>query len=350
MSDNRQLDELLNAYMDGQLTERRLTEVKRLLQHDIAVQNRLKELEKIRALVAALPREQAPADIVANVKQKLERRSLVASEMQDFDRDLGARHLLYRRLISAAAIIVLAIVLAGVIFVIVGPQPAPKNNITSANWNSRRVTTSTSLRAAAKAAPNALPLHTETTIAAETAETRHAIAVPDYFSARLELTAVPSDALDAFIKRSLVDNGITLIQLPVRETHPGVYDLRCSRASLRSFLADLATIWDKFDSAALVVATADPARNVIVPDVTAKQIDEIVSQTNLARSIQLAQDIGALNAVAGPYAGTAIARGTNVESLPIPKPVLTSPDTTSKQVAAGEPEMLSFVIQITAPR
>lgn len=344
MNDNRELDELLNAYMDGQLTERRRTEVKRLLQHDPQIAQRLTELQKIQALVAALPTVHAPDQITDQVSQKLERRSIAGSDTAAFDRNEGARQLLWRRAVSIAAIVALAVVLAGVVFTIVGPKSPKKVQIVSENWINNEIPLPESI----STKPALTPTIPAGDLAAAAAQQPPSI---QNFTGRLELTTAMFNGVDAFVKRSLVDNGIMLIELPVAETQTGVYNLRCSRTALDSFLADLATVWDKFDSVTLAVATGEPDHDIIVENATAKQIVEIVNQTDIAKSIELAQNIAALNAMTRNLPQTTFAVKTDVESLPIPKPVMTSSEIRPKTPGSLEhSRMVSLVIQIKVPQ
>jgi len=352
MNDNRKLDELLNAYMDGQLTERHRTEVKRLLYNDPQMAQRLTALQKVRALVAALPTVHAPDQIVHQVREKLERRSITPSDTADFDRDAGARQLLWRRAISVAAIVALAVVLAAVIFTIVGPESPQKTHIVSENWMTDQIPMPESVgKKAALSGRTDQPPAAPAPLGSLTAAQDHQPAPPQNFTGRLELTTAMFSGVDAFVKRSLLDNGIVLIELPVSETQTGVYNLRCSRTALGSFMDDLATIWDKLDSATLAVATDKPDHNIIVENATAKQIIEIVTQTDMAKSIELAQNAAAMNALTRDLPQTTLAAKTDVESLPIPKPVMTSSEISPKSPAAPQPgEMINLAIQITSPQ
>ena len=62
--ENQNTEELLNSYIDGELTEREKTEVQRLISHDAQVAQRLRELQKSKMLVSSLPRAKAPAKIL----------------------------------------------------------------------------------------------------------------------------------------------------------------------------------------------------------------------------------------------------------------------------------------------
>ena len=55
MNDKNKIDEMLNAFLDGQLSQRKEPEVKRLLQHDPEIAARLSELEKVQSLILPTP-------------------------------------------------------------------------------------------------------------------------------------------------------------------------------------------------------------------------------------------------------------------------------------------------------
>ena len=167
------------------------------------------------------------------------------------------------------------------------------------------------------------------------------------FRGKLELKTEMFNGVDAFVKRSLVDSGIMLIELPVSETQKGFYNVRCSRTTLSLFVADLASIWDKFDSATLYVETGQPVTDVVVENIAAHQVDDIIAERNFEKAVTLAKNTAALNALSTDLPGTALAMETDVDSLPIPKPVLTAGDNKPKTMTdIDETEMIEMVIHI----
>jgi hypothetical protein len=345
MYDKNKLDEMLNAYMDGRLSERSRTEVKRLLQHDPQIETRLIELKKIRSLLAALPVAQAPYDLVENVKTKIEQRSFTRPGINYLDKKEGARQLLWRRAVSIAAIVTLAVALAAVVYIIVGPQSSDEKHIVSENWINKEIPLPESVPTRAPA--NTPPADNKPPVQAPAIAAMKQPPLPEQFTGRLELDTAFYTGVDAFIKRALVDNGITLIELPMAQSEKGVYTLSCSRKAAELFIADLATIWDRFDSTTLRVDTGEPGKDVVVENVTAKQINQIITQTDIAKSIELARDTAAFNSVTRNLAGTMLAADTEVNSLTIPKPVLTS---AKKPQGDGETETIKLVIQINNTR
>ena len=134
MKENRNIDELLNSFIDGELTARQRTEAQRLIAHDAQVAQRLRELQKCKTLVSSLPYVEAPAEMLEVVKTSLERRTLLGQQSSAFDQRAGARHLLVRKVLSAAAMIGLVAVLAAVIYTIVGPESSPQKPVVMEDW------------------------------------------------------------------------------------------------------------------------------------------------------------------------------------------------------------------------
>jgi hypothetical protein len=121
------MDQLLNSYIDGELADRQRTEVQRLIAHDPQVAQRVQELQKCKILVNSLPRAEAPGRMLERIKIALESKTIAALEPSGSERRRGAKHLLVRRVLSAAAMIALVAVLGTVVYTIVVPkkvQPA----------------------------------------------------------------------------------------------------------------------------------------------------------------------------------------------------------------------------------
>lgn len=71
------LDELLSAYLDGELTETERAEVDALLKQDVSVRRRLEALQGTVELISALPRRSAPPSLMEDVMSRLERDELL---------------------------------------------------------------------------------------------------------------------------------------------------------------------------------------------------------------------------------------------------------------------------------
>ena len=80
MKPNPNLDELLSSFMDGELSPRQRTEVQRMAAHDPAVARRLRQLQNCRTLFCSLPPAEAPGDMLEQIRQSLERKTLLQEQ------------------------------------------------------------------------------------------------------------------------------------------------------------------------------------------------------------------------------------------------------------------------------
>jgi len=228
MKEESDIIELLNSFIDGELSERQKTEVQRLIAHDPKIARRLQQLQKCRLLVASLPYEQAPIDMAEQVRIALERKALLAEQPFAIDERRGARHLMFRKVFAAAAMFILVAVLAAVIYVIVTPEPA-----------------------------------------------RPAIG----FAGRLELKTDDLLAADGLINYVIKNNSLEGSANLKHQHGKNIYTLSCSRDNLSSFLAGLENSWSSFSSATLFVETQTPQgpASVVINDVDAKQIVNLIT-------------------------------------------------------------------------
>ena len=306
------IDELLNSFIDGELAPRQHTEVQRLLAHDDTIAHRLKELQQCKMFLSSMPVVEAPPQILENVKASLARRTLLGEEPSAFDEQIGARHLLGRKVFAAAAMFGLVAVLAAVVYSILAPT-IPQGPIAAEHRN--------------------IPTIIDLTVPAPVT----VVAAP--FSGRIELRTNTLPAVVGFINRAIEENipsdeWIASDQSRIREPHT----LICSSESFNLLLAQLDDIWDKLDSATLFVDTEVFGRKVVVEAVTAEQIADIVNQDDSTSRIQVARDFAVLNDISEYLPGREILAAidnTTVGLIIPPKPVLTSNHKTTTKVASG---------------
>lgn len=320
------LDELLNSFIDGELAPRQHTEVQRLVAHDEKIAQRLQQLQQCKTLLSSLPVAEAPLQILENVKASLARRTLLGEEPSAFDEQIGARHLLGRKVFAAAAMFGLVAVLAAVVYSIVAPT-IPQGPIAAERRN----------------IPSTIDL----------TEPAPVIVVAAPFGGRLELQTNTLPAVVGFINRAIEeiipsDEWIASDQSEIREPH----SLICSSESFNLLLARLDDIWDKLDSAMLFVDTEVFGRKVVVEAVTAEQIAVIVNQDDYTRRIEVARDFAVLNNISEHLPGREILAAidnTTVGLITPPKPVLTSNHKTTTQVASrtGADKNIHLTITVT---
>ncbi len=298
------IDELLNSFLDGELDARHQTEVQRLIKHDEQIAKRLLELQKCKRLVSSLPYAEAPDGMLEDIKASLEEKELTlpaarAVSLSAHQQRQGARHLLVRRLTAAVAMIGLAAVLAAVIYSIVAPQ----------------VTITDMSVAVEKTEPK------EVAVAGKPAEITP-------FTSRLELKTASLPEVAAFLNKAIefsIPSNQRTAAVPGRPRES--FTLICSRQNLRSFLADVGTIWDKLDSATLYIDTDRPEGQIVIDAVAPEQIIEIAKQDDFQTQIKTAKFFAAMNNVAErlPSKEVMVAiDDSTLRRITIPKPVLTS--------------------------
>jgi len=252
---NERIDELLNSYIDDELMTEQQAEVERLIDQDAKIAQRLRQFQKCRILVGSMPVTEAPASVLEGVKASLAGRSLPSEKQPAYEEQAGKKYVLLRKVFAAAAMITLAAVLSVVIHRIVPLQTAPEGPVAR-------------------------------------------VVAASGFSGRLELKTSSLNAVDAFIKSAIDDNGLSASVNPERRQGRRIYSLSCTREGLNSLLADLDNIWIKLDSATLFVNTEIFGIQTVVDAVTTKQIAEIADQVSPERRIELAKDFGVLNNMA----------------------------------------------------
>jgi hypothetical protein len=230
--ENQNIEELLNSFIDGELTEREKTKVQRLLSHDAEAERRLRELRKSKILVSSLPRAEAPAQILENVKASLEIGTQSAERVWSeelSDSRVGARHLMFRKVLAAAAMVGLVAVLSTVIYTVVAHKPDYR-------------------------------------------PPRHVVA----FEGRLELKTNVLSAVNTSIDKVIEDSGLSN---SIRLTSQGdkrIYSITCSKKDLTLLLSDLADVWKRCNSSTLFVETEKTGRRKF-DDVSNDQVIMIVN-------------------------------------------------------------------------
>ena len=122
MNEDINIEELLNSFVDGELSQRQETEVKRLIKHDPEAARVLDEIQMCRSLLTSLPNESAPDGTLDEIKTTLERRTLLDAQSKTYDERAGAKHLFMRKALSYAAMFILVGILAGVIYNIISTE------------------------------------------------------------------------------------------------------------------------------------------------------------------------------------------------------------------------------------
>ncbi|UCG47210.1 MAG: hypothetical protein JSU94_17170 [Phycisphaerales bacterium] len=318
-----QIDELLNGYIDGELNQRQQTEVRRLLANDANLMRRLRELQKCKELVRLLPAADAPYGLGEDIRTSLERRSLLREPSGAFEQRKGARHLLGRRILAAAAMIGLAGLLVAVVYTVLVP---------------------------AEPGGRTVAVEPRGSVEDSGAARREAMAGSWPFRGTVELRAAAFMEGDASINRMIENSGLSDCTVIERQPGRSRYGIACTRADLALLLANLGYIWGRFDSTRLSVETGEFSERVVVDGVTIEQIGEIVGRGKFEEGLGLARNFAVLNDVTERMPGkeiTVAVEESGAESIAlIPMPRLTKDERLVKrQVDRGAADVhLAIVV------
>jgi hypothetical protein len=332
---NQKIEELLNGYIDGELSADERSQVERLVSENQAIAQRLNQLEKCKLLVSSLPPAEPPAQLVAGIKE-LVRNYSVGKVSDHIERRRGERHLFIRQALAASIIIGLVSVMGAVVYKIVGPEQTPARIIAV---KSAPVINRTMQPAASK------PQETKKEVIVAAAEEPTSVGL---YSLRLRTTDFA--AVDAYVNKLLEESPWLRYEATKDQPGKSEYKILCSRGGLEAMMNELATVWSKFDSTTLIVRTDNVGQYITVESVKPEQIADIARQNNIDNRVKLAKDFAAINGISQMMPDEKMLAFTE-RSMPelttIPKPVLTSGEKTTAAAPKGAWDKIQVDLDIT---
>ena len=331
--DGMSIDELLSSYIDGELTLRQATEVKRLILHDKNVAEKLRELERQRALLGALPMAKVPEGMSENIKATLERRSILGEYSDERAESVGVRELYLRKVLTAAAMLILPLsVLLWVVFGIIIPSPVGEKPVAVSNVSSQ---------------PEPVVWLVEKGSTAATDEL-------GTFTTKLELASYEPIAVSAFIEKLIYENDLIDHTIPRRKAGESTYQITCDISAVADLLGELKMVWDKCDSTVLVVCEESDDEDIHINNVAFDQVIDVFQKEKLVSRTKLAKDFAHFNSMTADAPGKDVLVATKpgeVDEVTLPavaKPTLTSgqkqPEA-SEAAAKGETVSLTILVK-----
>ncbi len=259
MKNEYETDRLLNAYIDGQLSPREETEVKRLIDNDKDAAERLSQLQKCKLLLQSLPEAKAPAGILQNVIANLntpeeeEEPVRVYRPKRQF---FGVVHLFMRKSLAAAALFLLICGLGIMIYYIISPPQRP--DIPKIPGTGTIVSNT----------------NTGTT-------------VQPVFTARLELKAKTPETqaeIETFLKENFAAN-ITASNI---QPQAAGFTISCPGDKIARLTEGLQFMWQDFASERLIVDTEKSGQIIIVDNINPKQFADILLQKTIETQLKAA--------------------------------------------------------------
>ena len=338
---NQNIEELLNGFIDGELSTEEAAQVQQLVEKDQSIARRLHEIETCRLLVSSLPPAEPPAEVVSGIKELVQGKWSQGVRVdytqkratQSFSTSRGHWHLFTRQVLAASIVVGLIGLLGAVIYRIVGPEKT----------TTLTVADSTRLPQAAEPKPEIQMQNTEH-------RTQNAEVMSVY---SLKLTTADFAGIDAYINKLLEESTWLKFQRAAEPRLTGgqsVYTVYCSKAGLDELMTNLATVWSRFDSATLVVHN-DSAEQVAVEQVKPEQVADIAKQDTIAGRMKLAKDFAVINDIRRlmpqeKMLALGNAGGPEPELTVIPKPVLTSGDKSSITAPKGATDQIQVDLSI----
>lgn len=310
MSEKEHLDkdELLTGFIDGQLTPRQLTELKRLLAHDSSLQKDLEALQQQRQLLRSLPVETAPILMAEEIRSVLERKFILADTANHVKKsDVWGLRL--RKIAAAAAMILLPLViLSAVIYTILQPSE------TASDVPPETVVLSP--------VPSAEPL----------------------FAAVLQFQIGQPVAANDFIEKKIHTLGLMNFTTLGRQSDRTSYKIICSRQYIEGLVAELADLWPRCEKASYALLDTSTNQPIRVEAIDPQQAVAMIQLTDPAAAAKLAQDFSEQNA-------RKAAAKTNPDHMTEPlipnvsKPILAWGESV-QQVAGDESNTICLVIEV----
>jgi hypothetical protein len=320
MNDREHLEknELISGYIDGQLTPRQMTELKRLLAHDPQCQHELEAMERQQRLLQSLPVESAPAGLSQEIHSALERQFILSASVRHNNKgDKGWIRL--RKMTATAAMILLPLLALGVVvYTILQPtEPA-------SNTSSEPVATVENSSPASNV-PAAVPAL--------------------LFSAVLQFQTSQPTAANDFVEKKIHTLGLMNFTATQRQSDRTSYKIVCSRKYVEGLVGELNELWPRCQSASYALLDTSTKQPVRVDHIDPQQAVAMIRLTDVSAAARLAQNITEQNAQKVlASAAPADAVGQPLADKPS-KPILAWPEGTPR-VAADEQDTICLVIEV----
>lgn len=252
-----QIEELLTAIVDDQATERQHVEFKRLVQHDPAIADELKALQRQKQLLAALPVETAPASLAQDISAVLQRKLILGDTptQQYSAEDTG--HLMMRRLLTTAAMLLLPLgMLLIVIFQIIKPASIGPGTYIPTD------------QMLVQSPPSPAESGTNTDLAN----------LP--FEGILTFKTDRQMTVSNYIEKMIFDQGLMNFTLPNRTVDVTTYQITASPTQIGTLLDSLKGPWYQSNEVMLTVVDGSENNTIQIPNVLPEQVKVLTGEDN----------------------------------------------------------------------
>lgn len=278
--EREQIDFLIQGFLDGELTQRQRTELKRLAQHNPSIRKELHVLFRQKELFSSLPVEKAPKELAEEIRLKLERRMILDAEPAAQVRPISRAHLLLRRIAAVAAMLLLPL---GILAILVIQIMKPADDLLQGN------------------PPAVAELNPSDGAALPNPDA--SAAVPEKAAVislgHLSLITDQPIAVNERIKNGIVSNNLLSGAASQRSETSAVYRIQCGQVQMLTLLGDLEPVWPNCSRQQLVLSPDDPAaaKAVVIEGIRPDQLKSLAGESNPVRLQMIAAHIERLNRV-----------------------------------------------------
>ena len=328
-----EIDELLSGYIDEELSQRQRTEVKRLIQHDDELSQRLNELKRQKQLLGSLPVASAPEGLLDDVKATLERQSILNNASASREESAGVRHLMFRKVLTAAAMFLIPIgILAWVVLNIVTPLDSDGDKPFFVKPNLPAIF-------APKAEVRDVPMPGHL-----------AVAQLPPFESHLDLTSDQAIAVNNFIEKTVYNNGLRDSTIPRRNDNSTTYEISGPTVKVLALIGDLQPVWDRCSGAFFSVKGSDGVGSgLVVDDITAEQLLAIFKEEKNDTRLAMAKNYASFNSESRNVPDFSPASEEGSFDIAMPIPILTAPPAAEDDTTdSGSGQQVKLTITVVA--
>ena len=325
-----EIEELFSVSIDGEMTQRQQTELKRLLQHHPEMTEQMNVLARQRQLLCSLPVETAPESMVEDIKVRLERRQILdnTSRIQGLCSRVA---LVRRRFVAAAAMLFLPLGLLGVV---VYHIVTPPEDVTVGR-------------------PTAIDLLKDDLRMPAPQTAGLAVAATMPFDGALTLTTERPMLAAQSIEKQIFLQSLEHQTIPNRTAEVITFEIDCPAEALADFMTAMVPLWGQItDSRLTLRETDDSGRTVTIPHVRPEQIQMLIRQTDKMPMLATARQYASATGPLHPTGGSTGTPGGDVpmtpEQLVIPRPVLAWPERDAAQTVLPLPTV-RLTIEVRRP-
>lgn len=271
------IDELISLYLDGEASVRQETELKRLMLNDPALAERVDTLRQQQQMLRALPIETAPASLLDDIRTQLERTLILDNTPDESQTFLAAGHLMVRRLLTTAAMILVPLGLLGlVVFQIVKPPAGGPGDYVPVD------------RTLADAPKNPLPADPDA----------DAVQLP--FRGTLVLHTGNYAAVNGLVKEAIDGQNLLGQAFPDRAPDITCYEITASPKQIAGLIDALTPIRPQCRQVALMLNNGPDGGSIEIPDIQAKQLKMLVYEDSPEMFTRLATRYASANQKINP--------------------------------------------------